>query len=301
MSNTCDTGIELGENLSTVRRMAAYLAILLVYLFYCYNFYILSVLGPFMTTQLDFTNSNFALLFSLMSFGTLFGTIIAGKVALKWGRKIALMVLGVSFSLFTYAHIVAPESFAVWAVFRFLTGVALGGVFGTAVSLIVGLFPQKYRGRLTSFASCLFAVSGVIAGKVAEVFMESDWSMVLWFGIIPTLIGVVLVYFLVPSDLAIAQKNREQALVKKEKLGYGGMLKGKYFWVAILAVFLSGMNFSGYSGFTQFVPIYLQDGLGMTVQEWSRMVQIQNVGHFLGFIMWGFIADSVGRKKTFWE
>lgn len=299
MSNTDENSIELGADLSTSRRIVAYLSILLVYLFYCYNFYILSVLGPFMTTQLEFTKSNFGLLFSLMSFGTLFGTILAGKVAMRWGRKNALMLLGAGFSLFTVAHIVTPESFTAWAIFRFLNGICLGGIFGTAVSLIVGLFPQKYRGRLTSFASCLFAISGVIAGKVAEVYLDTDWTMILWWGVVPTLVGIVLVALFVPSDMHIVRENQQKATASSdEKLGYMGMLEGKYLWVGLLAVFLSGMNFSGYSGFSQFVPIYLQDGLQMDTQEWARMVQIQNIGHFIGFNVWGYIGDHYGRKKN---
>ena len=299
MSSANESTIELGAELSTSRRVVAYLSILLVYLFYCYNFYILSVLGPFMRTQLEFTNANFGLLFSLMSFGTLFGTILAGKVAMRWGRKNALLLLGGGFALFTLAHIVVPESFVAWAVFRFLNGICLGGIFGTAVSLIVGLFPQKYRGRLTSFASCLFAVAGVIAGRITEVYLDTDWTMILWWGIVPTVVGLVLVYFNVPSDMHIVRENQKKAAEsKEEKLGYMGMLEGKYLWVGILAVFLSGMNFTGYSGFSQFVPIYLQEGLEMSTQEWARMVQIQNIGHFIGFNFWGFIGDRFGRKKN---
>ncbi|PJE79805.1 Gentisate transporter [invertebrate metagenome] len=298
MNGKLDNDIELGADLSTTRRIAAYLAILLVYLFYCYNFYILSVLGPFMRNQLHFTNSNFGLLFSLMSFGTLFGTIIAGKVSIRWGRKTALELLGIGFSLFTLAHIAMPESFIAWAVLRFCSGIALGGIFGTAISLIVGLFPQRYRGRLTSFASCLFAVSGVIAGKVTEIYLDTQWTMILWWAVIPTLVGIILVHFLVPSDRHIVAENKKQAQRNAEKLGYAGMLQGKYLWIGLLAVFLSGMNFSGYSGFSQFVPIYLQDGLGMSTQEWARMIQIQNIGHFIGFNFWGFIGDRFGRKKN---
>ena len=299
MSNVNDNAIELGAELSATRRVMAYLAILLVYLFYCYNFYILTVLGPFMTTQLAFTKANFALLFSLMSFGTLFGTILAGKIAMRWGRKNALMLLGGGFSIFTFGHILSPESFIAWAVLRFLNGICLGGIFGTAVSLIVGLFPQKYRGRLTSFASCLFAIAGVIAGKITEFYLDSDWTMILWWGIVPTLVGIVMVFFLVPSDMHIVRANRRKARdAGNEKLGYMGMLQGKYLWIGLLAVFLSGMNFSGFSGFTQFVPIYLQEGLGMSTVEWSRMVQIQNIGHFIGFNIWGLIGDRYGRKKN---
>ena len=293
--------VVLGKELSLGKRILAYASILLIYFFYCYNFYILSLLGPLMKTW-NISTENFALLFSVMSFGTLGGTIVAGIIASNTSKKITLIGLALAFSIATLFHIFTYESFIAWFILRLISGVALGGIFGTAVGLIVDLFPQMYRGRLTSFASSLFAVAGILAGEIASAFLDTNWTILLWVAVIPTLLGVVMVFFFVPDDKNIIKSKKDsdsKDTTVVTKPTYRELLKS-HTWIAIGALALSGMNFSGYSGFSQFLPIYLQEGLGMEASNWGRMVSIQNLGHFIGFNFWGIIADNFGRKKNIW-
>lgn len=289
----------LGKELSFGRRILAYVSILVIYFFYCYNFYILSLLGPLMKTW-GITTENFALLFSVMSFGTLGGTIIAGIFASNTSKKKTLLGLALAFTVATFFHIFTYESFTAWLILRLIAGVALGGIFGTAVGLIVDLFPQIYRGRLTSFASSLFAVAGILAGEIASAFLDINWTILIWVAVIPTLLGVGMVCLFVPDDGHLNKSKKgsnsgDKTIITKPT--YRELLKS-HTWIVVGAVVLSGMNFSGYSGFSQFLPIYLQEGLGMEASNWGRMVSIQNLGHFIGFNFWGIIADNFGRKKN---
>lgn len=298
MKMNTDT-IELGKNLSIARRFLAYAAILFVYFFYCYNFSLLSILGPMLTKTYGFTQTQFSFLFSLQSWGLLVGTLVAGSCCVKFGKKLTLMGLGIIFASCTLIHIVMVSNYAVWAVFRFVAGMALGGTYGTSVGLIVDLFPSNYRGRLTAIASSLFALAGVLAGAIASSWFDINWTIVVWAGIIPVYIGVALTGIFVPEDLTLTRARSSEAVsVSLEKVSYRSMLKGKYLGIAILCILMSGMNFSGFSGFSQFVPIYLQDGIGMSSAQWGQMIATQNMGHFLGFLFFGVIGDTFGRKKT---
>lgn len=298
MKMNTDT-IELGKDLSVVRRFTAYAAILAVYFFYCYNFSLLSILGPLLTKTYGFTQTQFSFLFSLQSWGLLVGTLVAGNCCVKFGKKFTLMGLGIVFASCTMIHIVMVSNYTVWAVFRFVAGMALGGTYGTSVGLIVDLFPSNYRGRLTAIASSLFALAGVLAGAIASRWFDTNWTIVVWAGIIPVYIGVALTGIFVPEDLTLTRRrNAEVASVSSEKVSYRSMLKGKYLGIAIMCILMSGMNFSGFSGFSQFVPIYLQDGIGMSSAQWGQMIATQNMGHFFGFLFFGVIGDTFGRKKT---
>lgn len=298
MKMNTDT-IELGKDLSLLRRFAAYGSVLLIYFFYCYNFSLLSIMGPLLTGTYGFSQTQFSFLFSLQSWGLLVGTLIAGVCCVKIGKKRTLMALGVIFATSTLLHIFFVSSYPVWVVFRFVAGIALGGTYGTSVGLIVDLFPANYRGRLTAIASSLFALAGALAGAIAGVWLDSNWSIVIWAGILPVYVGVLLVAVLVPDDLELTiQRNREAEQTSSEKVSYRSMLKGKYLGIAIMCILLSGMNFSGYSGFSQFVPIYLQEDLGMSAAQWGGLVSQQSIGQFLGFLFFGVIGDTFGRKKT---
>lgn len=291
--------IELGKELSVSRRFMAYAAILVIYFFYCYNFSMLSILGPMLTTTYQFTGTQFSFLFSLQSWGLLVGTLVAGYFSIKFGKKRTLMALGLIFATCTLMHIFVVASYPVWAVFRFIAGMALGGTYGTAVGLIVDLFPSEYRGRLTAVASSLFALASAAAGAIAGQFLDTNWTVVVWAGIIPVYLGVAAMAVLVPDDLALTVKrNAEAANSTEGTVSYRSMLKGKYLGIAVMCILLSGMNFSGFSGFSQFVPIYLQEEVGMSAANWASLVSIQSIGQFLGFLFFGVIGDRFGRKKT---
>ena len=291
--------IELGKDLSIFKRFLAYFSILAVYFFYCYNFSLLSIMGPLLTKDYGFTQTQFSFLFSLQSWGLLVGTLIAGYCCVKFGKKRTLMFLGLTFATCTLIHIFMVASYPMWAVFRFVAGMALGGTYGTSVGLIVELFPSNYRGRLTAIASSLFALAGALAGAIASRWFETNWSIVVWAGIIPVYAGVLLLAVFVPDDLQLTkERNILAEQTSSEKVSYRSMLKGSYLKIAVMCILMSGMNFSGYSGFTQFVPIYLQEGIGMSSAQWGQMIATQNLGHFIGFIFFGFIGDTFGRKKT---
>ncbi|MGX7205386.1 MFS transporter [Enterococcus pingfangensis] len=293
--------IELGKTLSLPKRFLAYFSILLLYFFYTYNFSLLGVLGPLLTGEYGFSQTQFSFLFSVQSWGLLVGTLVAGSLSVRFGKKRVLMVLGLVFAFSTIAHIFLVGSYHSWVVFRFIAGMALGGTYGTCIGLIVDLFPAEYRGRLTAVASSLFAVSGALAGWISSRWFDTNWTIVIWAAIIPALVAVVMILLFVPDDLELTRSRNEAAgSEKSEKPSYRNMLKGKYLKIAIICILLSGMNFSGYSGFTQFVPIYLQDGIGMSAGQWGQMIAIQNIGQFCGFLIFGFIGDKYGRKKTLW-
>lgn len=284
--------------MSLTRRIIAYAAVLTVYFYYCYNFSMLSIFGPILRNVYGFTTTNLTFLFSVQSWGLLVGTLITGMCCNKFGKKYVLIGLGITYTSCTLLHIICPSVYAAWVIGRFVGGCALGGVFGTSVGLIVDMFPANWRGRLTAIASSLFALAGVLLGWIAGAWLDKNWMVVMWSGIIPAWCGVVLVYFLVPSDLELTQiRNKKALLETSEKVGYRSMLKGKYLFIALLCMIMSGMNFSGYSGFSTFVPLYLQNDLGMSAAGWSHLVAIENFGHFLGFLVFGWIGDCFGRKK----
>lgn len=291
--------IELGKDLSVVRRFAAYFSVLLIYFFYCYNFSLLSIMGPLLTKTYGFSQTQFSFLFSLQSWGLLVGTLIAGGCCIKFGKKRTLMALGMIFATSTLLHIFMVSNYTVWVIFRFVAGMALGGTYGTSVGLIVDLFPAEIRGRLTAIASSLFALAGALAGAIASAWFDTNWTVVIWAGIIPVYVGVILLAILMPDDLELTiRRNAEAMKNSSEKVSYRSMLQGKYLGIAIMCILMSGMNFSGFSGFSQFVPIYLQENVGMSAAQWGRLVSQQSFGQFLGFLFFGVIGDTFGRKKT---
>lgn len=342
--------------LSTTKRILAFVSIAVIYFFYCYNFSITAIYQPLLVDSYGFSASELSNAFALMSFGTLFGTIIAGLLASKINKKIALIIMALGFTIPTFLHIITFDNYMMWVVLRFIAGTSLGGIFGTSVALICDMFPPQHRGKLTSLASSLFALAFSFGFTISSQFESTNQYMVLIVGSLMPLIGIVLTIFFVPNtDKILSDAREESSEEAPKKPSYLQFIKSAPL-VLLLAVFLSGMNFTGYSGFTNNSSLYISEqvtenieqlvenevisesgssytyeGKDMTVVETvgddkvektiktgdtinendamliskslarskaSAAMAFVGNGHFVGFIVFGFIGDFFGRKKN---
>lgn len=297
-----DDLIIIGKDRTKTQRWIAFLSILVVYFFYCYNFMLGTFVRPIMTTAIaeggfGFKMSQASSIFAIMSFATVPGTIIFGKLSAKFGKKRTLMGIAIMIAVTTYMPILYPTSYWFWRAARFSTGLALGGVFGTAVPLVIEMFPQKYRGKLAAIMTSTFSVAMIFAGKLYGFLGASNWYPLVLTAVIPPAIGAVLIYFFVPDDKKHAEKMQKEADQKGEKVNYLNMYKGKYLWIGIGVILLSGANFVAYSGFANNATTYLKNVLGMSASTAGAIYSLQGLGQLVGYNVWGYIADKFGRKK----
>ena len=105
-------------------------------------------------------------IFAVMSLGTIPGTIIFGIIASKIGKKYTLSIVAALIAITTLLPMMNPISYDIWRISRFMTGVTLGGVFGTAMPLVAELFPQKYRGKFAAILTSLFSLAMIFGGQI---------------------------------------------------------------------------------------------------------------------------------------
>ncbi len=290
----------LGAGMSNVRRALAFLSIVVIYFFYCYNFMVGTFVTPTMIAPLaeggfGFTLENTAEIFAVMSFGTIPGTIIFGMLSAKIGKKRTLMIVASLIALTTFVPMLAPTNVTVWQVARLLTGVTLGGVFGSAMPLIADMFPSKYRGKLAATLTALFSLAMIFGGQMYALLGDANWSILMYTAIIPPIVGAVMTFFFVPDDYEMTV-NMVSESGKKEKISYLSMYKGKYILIGLGVILLSGANFTAYSSFSNYATTYLTTGLGMTAVVAGSIYSLQGIGQLVGYLTWGAIADKFGRK-----
>ena len=76
------------------------------------------------------------------------------------------------------------------------------------------------------------------------------------------------------------------------------MYKGKYLWIGLKVILLSGANFTAYSAFSNNATTYLRNSLGLSAAVAGGIYSLQGIGQLIGYNIWGFISDRFGRKKT---
>ena len=296
-----EDNIILGKERTNFQRNIAFLSILVIYFFYCYNFMVGTFVKPTMIYTIaeggfGFTLKQTESIFAIMSFATIPGTLLFGWMSSKLGKKYTLMIVALTITATTYLPMLSPMNYTLWRIARFTTGFALGGVFGTAVPLVAEMYKQKYRGKLAAIMTSTFSVAMIFGGKLYGLLGDANWDILMYTAIIPPAIGAVLVYFFVPNDYEYTRQLISSAKEKGEKINYLSMYKGKYLWIGIGVILLSGANFTAYSSFSNNSTTYLKTVLGMSAAAAGSIYSMQGWGQLIGYNVWGTIADRFGRK-----
>lgn len=296
-----ENDIILGKDLSNGKRVLAYISIVVIYFFYCYNFMVGTFVKPTMIAEIASGGFGFTLkqteeIFAVMSFGTIPGTIIFGMLSARMGKKRTLIIVALLIAITTFIPMISYTNVNLWKLARFFTGITLGGIFGSAMPLIADMFPSKYRGKLAASLTALFSLAMIFGGKIYGFFGDSNWQLLMYTAIIPPAIGAVLTFIFVPDDSKHAKQLYEEGKTSKEKISYFSMYKGVYLFIGLGTILLSGANFTGYSSFSNNATTYLKTGLSMTASMAGNIYSLQGIGQLFGYIIWGAIADKFGRK-----
>src|SRR5689334_8816231 len=119
--------------------------------------------------------------------GAVLGALAFGWLTDRFGRKrLFFVTLGV-YVLGTAATALAPD-FAMFALFRFITGAGIGGEYAAINSAIQELIPARYRGRTDLEVNGSFWVGAALGALGAVVLLQPgllppDWGWRAAFGI----------------------------------------------------------------------------------------------------------------------
>lgn len=288
-----------------LQRIAAYLAILVGYFFYCYNFVIIDYVRPYIVEQYQgITLADTAEFYTWQSVGALIGALTCAWVATQLGKKSTLIAITALNGGATIINMMFTD-YTSWALMRFIIGISLGGYFTVAVSLMIGLFPPSVRGKLTAFASSMFSVSlmamGVYAAFISSI--EAPWESLMWVGGIPPLAAALVMIFILPSDKSVVaygeerEKNKDGSVGEPQRKGtWREMFSKPYRMITVTCLMLAGLNFYGYQFFSGFVTTYLKEVRQFDGATIGIIFSISAFGSLFGAWVWGYIADRFGRK-----
>ncbi|MBJ6885961.1 MFS transporter [Vibrio cholerae] len=287
-----------------IQRVAAYLAILVGYFFYCYNFVIIDYVRPYIVEAYDgISLSDTAQFYTWQSVGALIGALSCAWFAGRFGKKYTLITITALNGGATIVNMMFTD-YATWAAMRFIIGLSLGGYFTVAVSLMIGLFTPTVRGKLTAFASSMFSVALMVMGAYAAYISSIDapWESLMWVGGIPPLAAAFAMVFVLPSDKNVIAYGEEDSSANTgqntpaKKGSWGEMLSKPYRLLTITCLLLAGLNFYGFQFFSGFVTTYLKEVRQFDGATIGVIFSISAFGSLFGAWVWGAVADKFGRK-----
>ncbi|MBV8911849.1 MAG: MFS transporter, partial [Acetobacteraceae bacterium] len=136
----------------------------------------------------------FGTVFSAALLGLTLGAAVLGPAADRVGRKRILIASTITFGVFTVSTAQAT-SFEMLLVFRFLTGLGLGGAMPSFISLASEYVPRKRHALWITLLWAGFPLGGVIGGVLASLLIPRfGWQSVFYVGgITPVVLAVVLI------------------------------------------------------------------------------------------------------------
>ena len=258
--------------------------------------------------DLGMTKGTAGLLNSLTLLASGIGGVAFGFIADHLGRKRALMLSILTYSVCSFASGLAT-SVLMLAVFRFVLGLGMGGEWNTGATLVAETWPTELRAKALSIVQSSWAIGYALAALATGIVLHyADWRMAFFVGILPALV-VLWIRRGVPESEMWLERGRKGGDVAgpsaKSETGFAGLFRPPYLKHTLA---LLGMNFFGmfaWWGLFTWIPPYLslpveQGGRGFGIMGTTTLLVVLNlVGMLPGYASFGWVADYMGRRKSF--
>lgn len=250
------------------------------------------------------------------------GGLIFGAIGDRIGRARTLALTVLLYSVCTGLSALSrgPVDFCIY---RFVTGLGVGGVFGLAVALVADALPDRSRPHALGVLQALSAVGNVTAGLIAvgigylettSIKPGSSWRYLFLIGAVPAFLCVFIQWRLKEPEKWVLARNAGR--VTGVRFGSYASLFGEARWrkSALLGMTLCLSGVIGLWGIGFFSPELVSDVIGKALRTanvpaeqipgkrlmWSGINMImQNIGAFFGMIVFTQLAQRHGRKPVF--
>jgi AAHS family benzoate transporter-like MFS transporter len=284
-----------------------------------YDLYVYSGTIPLIMKDFHISPIYAGAIASYMLMGSMVGALFLGTLTDRLGRKRSLVFFIALFSLgmFMVSRSNSPFEFAIW---RFITGVGVGGSQPISTALCTEFSPRKGRGKFVSTAQGGLSVGSVTAALLGIwLYAHHSWRSVYVAGSLTVLMLPVYMAFLPESPVRLmrsGQYEKVRALLRKIRpheavpdnceleIEQGGgkapiveiFTEGRakstvLFWVVLF------MNSYGLFGFATWLPKLIM-GHGYPLATGLTFMLAMATTTLSGSYIGGALADKLGFKTT---
>jgi len=230
---------------------------------------------------------------------TAIGGVFMGNLADRIGRKKTILFSVFAYGVFTVLAGTAQNLFQM-GIYRFLVGLAVGGLWGAAAALISEIWAPEHRGKATAILQTGWAGGNLLAAIFAMNFLPIiGWRGLFYICAIPAVIAFFFVLFFV-QESPIWLKNRGLKDAQTQtKVEFFEIFKGKNLKITMLGLIVSICGMFGYWILFTFLPTYLATTLHQNIGQSAVFLVWTGIGGVIGYIIFGILADKYGRRKIF--
>src|SRR5688572_23492525 len=227
------------------------------------------------------------------------GGVLFGMIADRYGRTRALMLSVAIYSVFTAACGFAT-TFTEFVVFRALLGIGMGGEWASGAALVSETWPAQHRGKALGFMQSGWVIGYAAAALVnAVVQPQFGWRAVFFVSILPAFFTLwVRRNVHEPAIWTQAAASRQPRA--RLSLAFRPPLRR----LTIALTLMNTCTLFAWWGFYLWLPSFLKSapaegGAGLSVAATTGYLFVMQAGMWVGYVTFGFISDTIGRKKAY--
>jgi SHS family lactate transporter-like MFS transporter len=224
------------------------------------------------------------------------GAFIFGQIGDRWGRKPALMLDIVCYSVIGALAAFSPN-LAIFLLLRTLFGIAMGGEWGLGSSLVMESIPPKSRGLVSGILQCGYPAGfllasiayGLLYGRtIGDVTI--GWRAMFLLSVLPAFVVLFIRSHVPESPAFIEAKTHPKPSLWETLRAHWGL--------AIYSVVLM-MCFNFFSHGTQdLYPTFLQKQHEFDSSTVSWIIIVGNLGAIVGGLTFGYMSEKIGRVNA---
>jgi MFS family permease len=178
----------------------------------------------------------------------------------------------------------------------------MGGEWASGAALVAETWPPEHRGKAMGLMQSSWAVGyGLAAAVTALLLPHFGWRAVFFVGIAPALLTLWIRRRVPEPEIWLRTRGQPS---EKASIGLRAVFSGPYRRNALLVTFMNAGTMFAWWGLFTWIPSYLklpidQGGAGLTVVGSSVWIIVLTVGQWFGYATFGFIADSLGRRRAY--
>ena len=225
------------------------------------------------------------------------GAFIFGRIGDKWGRKPALMLDIVCYSVIGAAAAFSPN-LTIFLILRALFGIAMGGEWGLGSSLAMESIPPGARGLVSGVLQCGYP-SGFLLASVAYGLLYGrtfgdftfGWRALFLLSVLPAFI-TLFIRAAVPESPAF-----EAAQKVEQRAGLWESIQSNWGLVVYSVVMMMAFNLFSH-GTQDLYPTFLQKQLNLPPATVSWITIVGNLGAIAGGLSFGWVSEKIGRVNA---
>ena len=262
-----------------------------------YDLFLFTFLISELQTGLNINAEMLSLCLGISLFATGLGGIIFGALGDKYGRKTILQWTILVYSIGTLLCAFS-WSFYSLVIFRFITGLGVGGEWATGQIYINETFPDKLRAKFGAFMQSGAPVGVILAALVGGIITPViGWRATFLISIIPALTVIIIRRYLKESDVWLENKDKyvNKNIFQEFKL----LISKEHRKIFLISLILCIFGMSAYWFTYSWLPTYLAKERGLALIGTTFGIILIQCGDLIGYTTFGFVSEKLGRRPAF--